>query len=517
MARLPQIGAVDYSGRPGATDSGAVLPVSGEPLLRQGADALADLGNVLARDEAAHAKALQDAQDAKNKIVDTVTATRGAGDFEENLRQMAAQLQEQFFDNPQKAAPEFLKQARQRADDFMKAAPNGEVMQSLAQKTASIVDSSMDQMHSWEQLRATQKAKGDMAVMVNQATFGAGSQPSPDALAAYAKAKHGLLDPIFEHLTDNKKMAASQLDRDMARSWVVTHGLDFPVETMAALDGKHPFLVANLTDEDRKSLRAATQSSYEGLGKRKEMKVLEEAHGEVADAYEAFRSGDLKFSAAMDSARNSINKKKELISLDPNMPEASRKAQLEHLDVQSEAMRYLDLAARKQAGWDPKVDEDLRTKFNERHNELFPAGDRSNYTKDLASILAFRRDASKAVMENLISRSTFDSWNKHIALSMEPARASEQHDTGWSISFMGFGGRSPRQAGSLALKSYFDKDDGRFANLKPEQKNSAYELFVQKYNDALEAGRNVDAAAAQDMATDAVYLAAGKPRPRGGR
>lgn len=515
MARMPQIPKIEYGAIPSTSVPRGELPsVEGvvSPI-REGANTVSDLGNVMQRGEEDQANALQRALDAKQKIVDTVTATRSSGDFDEGLRSQQADLQQQFLDNPEKAPNEFISRARQMADDAIKAAPNSAVGLSLAQKTAASIKTATNEMHVWAQARMTQKAKSDMTVMVNQATRGAEDQLNTTMLEAYARNRHAVLDPLYENLTDDPKAAKSKLDEEIAKSWATAAGTRDPVSTMRALDEKNGFLADHLTAEDRQHLRKQTEASFEGMGKTKEMNTLKEGVDGTGQAYELLRSGDPRFSVVMDSMKRTVEQKKQAIALDPNMSESSRASQMKLLDKQTDTLRYLDMASRKQSGFDPTTDENVRGKLLADHDKLFDK-DHKSTAKDLSSILEFRHDLAKAYMSNQISTADRNRMDQSVSLAIPKALTKEKNDT-WHLGL--FNWRNPRESGNKALNDLMDPKTGMLGNLTPKQQNDARLYYMEQLNDAMQNGANVDATATQTMARRAAYLAAGKPMPGGGK
>lgn len=512
MARMPQIPGVDYGQRPDSGVPRTVLPADGSAGIERGANGIENLGDMAYKDEAAHAKALADALEAKQKIVDTVTSTRMTGDFEEKLRNQMDAIKRDLVDTPEKAPDEFTTRARQLADDMLKAAPNSEVGLALAQKTGSVINQGTGEVHSWAQLRMTQKAKSDLSVMVNQATRGAEDQGSVAGLEAYARVKHASLDPLFESLTADHKDAKLKLDNELAKSWVTAAGARDPVGTMKALDSKDGFLVKNLSAEDRDHLRRQTESSFTGMGKFKTMQGLKEGVDLTGNAYELFRKGELT-SGTVFSMAKSLEQKKQAVSLDPNMDKAARDAQLKNIDVQMKTLQSLDDANRKQTGFDATDDERTRATLIENADKLF-GKDAGTNAKDMGEILKFRHDLAVAYAGNQITRSTFGTYDKHLSLILPKSMSKEQSNTG---TFFGFAlpWQSARQAGNVALNDYLDAKNGMLGNLTPKQQADARVLYVEHLNLAMEQGQNIDEAATQSMARKAAYYVAGKTLPGG--
>lgn len=508
MARMPQIPGVDYTTRPSGhvPQGGEILPFDGgSQALKEGANALGDFSD-------ARQKTLDAITLAKQKIVDTTTATTSAQDFEEKLRAQTTMLQQQFADTPEKAPAELLKAGRQLADDTIKAAPNSQVGLKLAEKTASSIDQSMTSIHSWAQARMTQKAKSDLTTLVNQVTRGAEEQYGPGQLAAYAAAKHKDLDPLFEQLTGDSGKAKEHLDNEIAKAWVTASGARDPINTLKALDSEKGFLVDNLSTEDRKSLRAQATASFEGMGKVKQINVLKEGIDQTGKAYDLFRTGELT-SSTVYSMRKANEQKALAISLDPNMSDKDRAAQIKNIGLQNETLRQLDIANRKQSGFDATPDEDTRGKLVEAHDALFKAND-GKAGQNLADILKFRHDLAQAYSDNKISRNDLNRFDKSVSLAMPKAMAKEASTTGYHIPILDWNWRNPRESGNVALNDLMDEKTGLFSNLSAKQKNDARLYYVEQMNDAMENGKPMTAEATQLMARNSAYFVAGKRLPK---
>ncbi len=505
MARMPQIPGVDYTSRPDGQvpQGGEILPSDG------GAKALETGANFVESIADAQQRQLDQITAAKQKIVDTTTATRSAGDFEEKLRSQMTSLQSQFVDAPEKLPDEFLKSSRQLADDTIKAAPNSQVGLKLAEKTSSTIDSMMTAAHSWAQGRMTQKAKSDLTVMTNQATRGAEDVPNPVQLNAYAASKHKDLDPLFQSLTGDAQKAKEHLDSEIAKSWVTAASARDPINTLKALDAKSGFLVDNLTAEDRKSLRAQAVSSFEGMGKTKQVNVLKEGIDQTGKAYDLFRTNELT-AGTVYSMRKANDAKALAISLDPNMDDKSRAAQLKTIDMQNETLRQLDIANRKQSGFDATPDEDVRGKLVEQHDALFKQDD-GKAGQNLADVVKFRHDLAQAYSDNKISRNDLDRMDKSVALAMPKAMSKESTRTGLHIPVLDWTWRNPREAGNVVLNDLMDEKTGMFGTLTPAQKNNARLYYIEQMNDAMDNGRPLDT---EKFARAAAYHVAGKRLPK---
>lgn len=522
MAKFPQPSQIDYSNLPGGETPRAQLPnvdATGAAA-REAANVVENIGGMAAKTEAAQQAALAKALAEKQKIVDTVNATRSAGDFEEGLRAQSDEIQNQFWDSPEKAPNEFLTRARQLADTAIKNPNNtNAVSLALAQRTAVITHAQTVGMHHWAQQRMTEKAKNDMTVMVNQATRGAEDQPSLPALEAYAEMQHMDLDPIFEHLTRDHSVAKANLDKQLATAWVTAAGARDPVGTMAALDTpytgatKNGFLNDNLTSAERATLRRQVQTSFDGIGKRKHMQQLKEGIDLTGEAYDLFRTGELT-SGTVFSLRKSLEQKKMATSVDRNMNEESRKQQLASIDTQVKTLDALDDANRKQTGFDAKDDEGTREALLKDYNTLFKEND-GKAGKDLEAVVKFRQDLAIAYSGNKISRATFGTMDKGLALALPKAMTKETKTTGWALPFGLFTWRSPREAGNVVLNDLFDGKTGALGTLTPKQQSNARLFYIEQLNDATESGRNLDEASAQAMARKAAYYAAGKKLPGG--
>ncbi len=508
--KMPRIPDSDLGPRPDGQVGRATLPSSdgGASAFGVAADQAAGVADIFAKREAVQQKALQDALDAKQAIVDTVTATRSAGDFEESLRGVSDQLQAQFADTPEKAPAAMLLAARQLADGAINAAPNSTVGLAMAQKTAAATNQTMTSMHSWAQGRMTQKAKNDLTVLENQASRGAEGAASPEQLAAFAADRHADLDPLYDKLSGDSAAKKQELDQSMAKAWVTANSARDPIGTSKALDSTGGFLVDNLSAEDRDRGRKQAEASLEGMGKFKQMQVLKEGVDLTGNAYSLLRTDEWKPGVAL-SLQQALDRQRVSVTLDPNMKEDARKTQLASLDLQSKTIAALDMVSRRQTGFDPTdpAGEAIRTKLNEDYKSLFKDGATS---KDLGAVLQFRHDLAVAASSNLVSKPTFYTLDKAVANSLPKALAKEAQNT-WGMAFS-FDWRNPRQAGNKILDDYIDPKGGPLGKFTPAESNAAQERYLEQLNDAQDRQQVVDKDTAKRMALDSAYFVKGRHR-----
>lgn len=511
MARMPQIPAVEYGGTPAAPVERAPLgnPAEVGEGLDRVASAAEDIGNVVGQRAAAAQRVQAKISAQKQAIIDTTSAARDGLDFDQQLRTSAAQLRQQFADQPDKATDELVRRGRELADGMVKTASNSAVQLALSRRTGASLAEQAKAMGKWAELQTTRKAQNDMVGMVNQATRGAEDQFTPNQLTAYAEQRHVELDPLFDKLTGDSAKAKRHLDNEIAKSWANAASARDPIGTLKYLDAEGGFLVTSLSAEDRNHLRDKAQASLEGNGRQKRAKVLMDGIDQVGQAAQLFRDGKLTPGVVYDMSR--ANEQKKLaVSVDPNMDDSSRKLQLQDLDRQNETLRQLDIASRKQAGYAAMPDEKVRHATIKAYNAVFDNEEKSP-EKTLEAIGEFRHGMMKAFADGDISRADFERMEKGLGLALPKAMASFAGRLGDPRSGgpFDFAWREPRYAGNQALADMFDSK-GVFANATPKQQNAARMFYIEQLNEAAERGTDITAETSRAFALKAANFAVGK-------
>lgn len=513
MARMPQIPQPSFEGRPGGGLVGREMPddKSFTGPLDDAARATSGMGD--------HFEALQtqrdEAQAKLQKVVDDVTATRMAGDHSEKANNLFEQLREQFNDTPEKLPEEYKRQLREMTDAEIKAAPNQQVALDIAQKYAVQDNQHTTSAHSWMILRMTQKAKSDLAAMASSSIRAAQSQTSVQGLAMTVKSALATLEPHIKQLHGDPDEARQSLKRDMAAAWVESNGPDNPVGVSLALDqAKKGGPLADLTPEQYATYQKRAPEWVKGYGERERFQVSKEAVALNNKIGNLFIAGQLDSKNAFQM-KDSLEKKMDAIESNPqyrNNPE-EKEAQKQIVQMQLDGLKYLREAAEKPGRFDPVFDTPKVSAILDRFDALGKPGAKG--PKDLLQIVELQRDIARAQADRWIPPGYASTMVKSLSQMTGKAIDREAKNTGWGISFLGFGGRSPQQAGNVVQNNYFKGDNKAFGKLTLEQQNQARIDYLGQIVDAQENERNLDVKSAEEMAFAAIKNVsgrAGKPR-----
>lgn len=515
MAKIPRIAQGD---RPSAVP-GSSLPGAGSgvaPLI-DAIGTLTETGYKIAADaEQEQALIKRQATEAKQAILNEVNASRHAGDYEESLVSATEKLKKDFFDDPDKAPEQLLVLGRQLADQQIQNAPNTDVSLDLAQKTASRLDSAMREMHNWAQLRQTQKAKGDLSVIINRATAGAESVSTPAALEGYIKTKEAELTAVFHNVLGSEapgKMA--EMRSGMARSWVLTMGDRDPLGVLAALDAKAGPLVDYLDVGTREALRKDTKSSFEGLQKTRELDAIRAGISSNRKLAESFMAGDPGFAGVAFDQRRALEEQKKAVaaqmSLDTSVlkklgvdPQGQTGDEVvKVLDARLAFVDAIEKARRRQTAFNAPDDPTSVTALLLQQQKAMT----SKNGKDTKAIVEFQRDLAIAISNEKVSGSTASTLFKTMSLSMDQATSNAEDPTGLNL-YLAW--RYPRVAGDMELNDQFN---GQFKKLDKNVQAKARLEYMRLFNAAQESGTTIDGKSARKLALRALSLESGEHLP----
>lgn len=506
MAKIPKI---DKGARPSAVPRGA-LPgaAGGAASVADSFGALADVGYKIAADEEeGEALKLRQALEAKQAIVNEVSASRTAGDYEESLVASVEQIKKDFWENPDQAPEKLLTLGREAADRHIQASPNTAIGLEVAQKTASRLDSAMREIHNWAQSRQTQKAKGDLSIIVNRATAGAEGVPNPVALDTYIKSKEAELSSIFQNVLGSEaqgKMA--EMRSGMARAWVLTAGDRDPLGTMAALDAKKGPLVDHLNVSEREALRKDTKSSFEGLQKTRELDAIRQGIDSNRRLADSFMAGDPGFAGIVFDQRRALEQQKKAVGAQMSLDTAVLKQLgidpqgqtgpeiVKIIDSRLAFVNAIEKARRRQTAYDaPDDPASVEALLVQQQKAL-----KSKKGRDMAAVVEFQKNLAIAISNEKVSGATAATMFKTMSLSLDDAAANAADPAGLNL-YLAW--RYPRVAGDMELNNQFS---GQFSRLgKPEQTAVRIE-YMRLFNEAQAEGRTVDGKAARRMALRAL-------------
>lgn len=500
MARMPQIPQTDRGARPDGQVGRAVLPSGdgGAEALMRGADALSNVAVGQNKDAEVYQQGLNDALAAKQKIVDSVTSTRAAGDFEEQLSSLSTQMQKDYVDAPDKAPASFLETARGAAGDAINAAPNSAVGLALAQKTASSINSAMVGMHTWAQGRMTQKAKSDFTVLSNQVVNGAATQADLSGLSNYLTIKKAALGEAYKGIHADPDAEWQKTASAATKNWFVSRGDLDPIAGLKALDAPKGPGVDNLDADQRDGIRKSLQQSLVGFGKEQNFKVVSANVKSIQGLYDAHLDGSLD-SKTLDSVQNANALEQAATKIDPKLTPEQRDANLGQLQQTSKAIDALAKIHREGLHYDGTDDPDALSKLLADRKELFktPKGENGN---DLLRVADFQQRLLSAAADKKLSPGSFQTMFNSVSLDMPAALTAEGNNVGsfWHK-------QTPREAGNEAMNKSPD-----FMHLDADAQSRARILYMGMLNDAMKSGGDTSTQSVAAMAINAVKLAGAK-------
>lgn len=507
MAKIPRSAK---GTRPSGVQTTAVDTAPDVSLLQAAADVLGTLADVTTKSEQAAARRLRASLEAKQAIVNEVDANVRSGDYEEGLRGLSSDLKAQHFDDPLKAAPDLLKQARTNTAAAVKAAPNSVIGLKVARAAAARTRTAMNDIHTWAAARQTQQAKNNVSVLMNQATRGAESMLSLPGLTAYIKAKEQELKVPFQNIHGkNAGDKMQEMKTGAVRAWALSRSDTDPLTVMNALDAKRGPLVDNLDATQRETLRNSAKASFEGLEKRREMDTIRRGVSQNSEIYEAFIHGNLKGGKILATKRE-IEERLKALASDPTISKKNRLAVQKTLKSREKFIDAIESVRRRQNSFDAEDDVGTVTKLYQQHNALFVenAGEAG---KDLTAWLKQQERLAIAYSDEKISGGTFNTLMKAMSLALPTAQEFESENVGYGVELLGFSYRSPQQVGNLVLNEQFETSS--FINLPPDVKNSVRRRYLRLFIDGSEKGQTVSAVEARKMAFRALSLESGQYIP----
>ncbi len=516
---------------PRATPGAKPSAVPGGPLPSPAAAAapfaalgdLADVGyKIAANEEQQAAENQRAAREAMQAITNEVEAGRRAGDFEESLVDAAEGIKDQFFDEPERAPEQLLNTARMLADEQLKVAPNTQVGLELAQRSNSRIDSAVRQMHDWAISRQTQKAKGDLSIIINRATGAAEALPTVEALGAFVNAKEAELGNMFANVLGNEAPARmAQMREDMVRGWVTvtaSKGREQALYVAKSLDATTGPLVDNMGATERKTARNEAIAAYEGSAKREELEIIKTGINRNTELGQQFLRGNPEeFARLAYTQKRALNEqlkafnaglvvdKQTLKSMGVDADKVVRKDIPELIKSRIAFVDALETAQRRQTPYD--APEDVSTV-----NALMVQMDkalRKSDGKDMRAILEQQENVAVALTAKKISLQTATTMFKTMALAVEKAAAEQEDISGFNGTdrTVWLTAREPREMGIAELNRQFDTNEVN----QPAQ----VKMLIRMSYEALlntEMGKGaVSAERARKLALRAIAIETGKP------
>lgn len=466
-----KIPRLNSGARPSAVPNGSISNGDGAAPIANVVGDLADVGyKIAAGEEQGQAAILRDALEKKQAILDEVTASRAAGDYEESLVAQTEKLKKNLWENPAAAPDQLLALGREMADQQITSAPNTAVSLDVAQKTASRLDSAMREMHNWAQARQTQKAKGDLSVIIHRATAGAEGMTSLPALDGYIKLKEAELSSVFGNVLGGEAPERmKEMRAEMAQGWLHVYGADNPIGALRALKEKSGPLIDHLSTAQREAGRDEMKSALKGLAKTRDLNAVVEGISGGRKLTESFLAGDPDFiktayaqKAAIEEQRKAVKAELDLnvadlkeLGIDPQG--RTPKNILSTLDERTKLVDALMRIHREQTPYDAPDDPTAGEALLLQTNKAL----KGDTDVDLAEIPRQMTRLAIAVDEKHISLASAGTLYKTMALAMDAATENAEKSPGlfgtnigsrWRLEEW----RAPRDAGRVELNVQFD-------------------------------------------------------------
>lgn len=482
MARMPQIPPPDISSVTEVKPSRATVDIGAE---------LAPIEGVAKGAETGLNELYQQKQEALQKLqeaADQVTATRLAGDHAEKLRNLAGQLQQQFWDQPDKFPEEFRKQSLAMTDSEISAAPNENVALLLSKRNAMVDDQQLATAHGWSVARIAQKSKSDLTGIERNAINAVASTPTAEQFSATLRSAHAQLDPLYGKLTPDAGKASAGFDQKVAQEWIAHNAdpLKNPLSVMEELRSEKSPVTKLLTAEQQAKGMRQAKEAWEGAGIAQRVGMLTRAHDGIGDLNALATMKDPKFLKTTAALRDEVNAHVNLLSQQP-IPQAAKDQIRAGSQRVLETIEHAEQIYRSQGNTfkSDMVDEGLRRKLIERSNALFAkTGVAPGDT--LQEMLDLRADNNKAAAERKIPESTWNTIESKLSAGLSRMNAAKSQDTGslfWQAS---------EQAGNSRVNELLDAKSGRYANATQKQRNDIWEEYQRHANAANKNGGKFD-------------------------
>lgn len=461
------------------------------------------------------ANEMRAALEAKQAIVNEVDAGRRSGDYEEDITGYAEKLKKEFWDNPDKAPAQLLEIGRTLQDRQREQAPNTQVGLEFVQRSNARLAASVREMHDWALSRQSQKAKGDLSVIINRATAGAESIGSVPALGVYITAKEKELTSVFQNVLGTESQTKmAEMRSGMVRAWAQATGNKSPegaLSVLQALDSSKPGnpLVDNLKDTEREALRKDAKADFAGGFKNKLLEEVKKGVSQNRELFDLTMAAPQEAGGALYSATNALEEQAK-----------AAKAQM-HVDTATLEKWGIDLHGHSVDEVPQLIDDRLRyvraLNYARRTMIGFDAEDDPAATegailavdkalkkidgKTFQNIVKQQADLAVLHSDKKIKEDTFSTLFKTMLLALDTAAQNNEPHWYYPNTWRVFAG--PMQAGRNELAKQFD---GQFSKVDKATQNRVKLRFMQQFQGAQERGTVLKQDDARKMALRVLSL-----------
>lgn len=510
MARMPQIPAPDFSGRPGGNLGGRAEA----PDIRSIQSPFEDASRLMQTegDRFERLQAQRDEAAARlQKSVDGVTAERMRGDHEEKGRNLLNELQTQAVSDPnfpaEKVPEEFRRQLREMTDSEIRAAPSADLAVDLGQKYAHTDNQLALSAQAWVFGRQAQQAKDGVYKITQSSVREAQAQATVPGLSAAIASSRRNLGPLLQHVhgADAAKVM-DETSKSMASSWVEANGPSNPAGVRSAIEDalatKKGPLWDNIPAHDLVAYQKRLDGWSKGYGERQRSQVAAEAVDFNTKTLDLFRTKDLD-SKNFYQMRDELQRKQFAIKSNPQYADnpGEKVQQSEIVQTQMDTLDALRDAAQNGGHWGGKADPKKTAGLFKRYEALSKSEQRA--PNDLLKVLQVQRDLAQAQSQHWIAPGDAETLTR--GLQLLTGKSLAQKNGG--ASKVGplkspIEPNQPRVVGSAALDSYMKS--GAYGRLSESQSAAMRVEYHRLVNDASENGRNLDEKTAQKTAQLAI-------------
>jgi len=396
--------------------------------------AVADIGAKVAEDNyARNQKILAETLAKKKAITDAVSAGVLAAQYEEATRDVIAQTQDEFYDNPDKAPEALLPRLQELEKGYRKQADNPDVELHAAQSFATQNQSSEREMGNWASARLTERTKEKIVGLRDSLIISAGLKKSVvevQALAARVDADETIDRALGKQAAAEKRAIKAGMFNAFGESQAKIE----PISLLTVLKDEGNIYHKNISADDYKSLENKARMGAQGLEVTVRENELARASKEDQDLVAAFQTGNANASYTSAELRRIEGRRAVAVSqlkegkITPAMRDDIFKVQARRERLVKIIIDYHYLNSKPAFGvGDDEMPEELAVSLASVQGKIPTPEDISN----------LRIKTAEAVRDGKMSMTAATTLNKNFALTEETLAKSAKERTGFVIAWTG--------------------------------------------------------------------------------
>ena len=455
--------------------------------------------------EAAEAKRLKEAADARRKLSNAIKVGSILRDFEDWDRGESERFQTEFQDAPDKAIEPYRKALESRMEATVRGVDDDDMALALTNAYNTKLESKIGRMFKWSVARQT--TIDEMAVD-EQAT---GIVTAAEGLSSAAEIEghvNSSLDDIAPGFVARYGAEAEAKYKDLFLKATLAYAEkaaeDRPFQLANELESKKGPL-ADLSTAERATIRRNAKAGAEKLERNREFDTLRTAVGDAQDHVKAYVKGELSAGDIRGLITANEAKQRAVRNEDTTSPE-HRDRQLKMLKAEQEVLERLRTAHRRQTPGSVVDEEGVVSALYRKQDELLTKKGRMAKDATVQDLLRQQRDVATAAADGKITPDKARTLLRDLDDAVTRVRESETKDS-WYSGFPFIGGYGPRNAGMAVLDSNF----ARAASMTDKLKNLIRDDYLRELYSRVDDGAPVTAEDAEDIANRAYRMATGQP------